>query len=106
MAARNRDFFTTIHTEGALLPPDLLQRIAEGGKGLDGLRPEDYHLSGERLNEAINRAWNRLQGAWANFQTARANLPKNDTGTSVTRDRWLMPLFAALDYGRLSTAQA
>jgi len=38
MATRTRDIFTTIHTEGAILPPDLLQRIAEGGDGLDGLR--------------------------------------------------------------------
>ena len=30
---RPRDVFTTIHTEGGLLPSDLLQRIASGDKG-------------------------------------------------------------------------
>jgi hypothetical protein len=102
MAARTRDIFTTIHTEGAVLPPDLLQRIADGDGNLDGLRPEDYHRSGEKLNEVINRAWNVLLGAWANFQGARANL-KDDLGTTITRERWLLPLFRELDYGRLST---
>ena len=29
MQTRNRNTFTTIHTEGALLPIDLLQRISE-----------------------------------------------------------------------------
>ena len=106
MAARSRDLFTTIHTEGALLPPDLLQRIVEGDGDLDGLTPTSYHLSGERLNEATNRAWNRLQGAWAAFKAARERLPAGDLGTSITRERWLLPLFSALDYGRLQTARA
>jgi hypothetical protein len=60
--------FLTIRTEGALLPADLLQPVAGGGRDLDGLTPESYHLSGEKLNEAINRSWNRLLGAWAAFR--------------------------------------
>ena len=49
--------FTTIRSEGAILPADLLQRLIEGDKELGGLRPEDYQLDrGEKLNEAINRA--------------------------------------------------
>lgn len=63
MQTRTRNPFTTIHTEGALLPSDLLQRVLENDKNLAGLSPEGYHLSGEKLNEAINRSWNRLQGA-------------------------------------------
>jgi hypothetical protein len=106
MATRTRDIFTTIHTEGAILPPDLLQRIAEGGDGLEGLRAEDYHRPGEKLNEVINRAWNVLLGAWANFQTAQAQLPADDIGTTLTRERWLLPLFRELDYGRLPTERA
>jgi hypothetical protein len=62
-----RTTFTTVKTEGGLLPADLLQRIADG-RDLPGLRAEDYHLlPGERLNEAINRAWNRCLGAWLSF---------------------------------------
>src|SRR5260221_10170103 len=107
MAIRNTNTsFTTIRTEGALLPPDLLQRIADGDNGLEGLTPADYHRSGEKLNEAINRAWNALQGAWASFKTAQEKLPSGDLGTSITRERWLLPLFRELDYGRLQTAPA
>ncbi len=32
--------------------------------------------------------------------------PENDLGTSLTRERWLLPLFRELDYGRLQTAPA
>ncbi len=106
MAPRTRDIFTTIHIEGAILPPDLLQQIAERNSDIEGLRAEDYHLSGEKLHEAINRSWNVLLGAWANFQAARERLPEGDTGTTITRERWLLPLFRELDYGRLPTARA
>jgi very-short-patch-repair endonuclease len=104
MAARN-NIFTTIRTEGALLPADLLQRISEGAN-LDGLTAERYHRPGEKLNEAINRSWNALQGAWASFRAAQERLSENDHGTRITRERWLLPLFRELDYGRLQTATA
>src|SRR6266545_1704415 len=102
----NRTPFLTIRAEGALLPVDLLQRIVENDHDLGGLTPESYHLSGEKLNEAINRSWNRLLGAWAAFSAAREKLPEGDPGTSVTREKWLLPLFDELDYGRLQITKA
>ncbi|HIQ22005.1 MAG TPA: hypothetical protein EYH34_12350, partial [Planctomycetes bacterium] len=104
---RTRDLFTTVRTEGGLLPADLLQRIAAGDSELEGLKPSDYHLAGgKRLNEAISRAWNRLLGAWTTFRAAAEKLPRDDLGTSPTRERWLLILFQELGYGRLSAARA
>jgi hypothetical protein len=97
---------TTIRTEGAILPPDILNRIAAGDKELGGLTEAAYHLTGEKFGEATNRAWNRLQSAWLNFQTARASLSAGDAGTTIARERWLLPLFQLLDYGRLQIAKA
>lgn len=102
--ARHNDF-TTIRTEGALLPPDLLRRLRDNDKDLPGLTPDAYHLIGHtRLSEAISEAWNKLQGAWATFQDARNTIPEGNPGTATTRDRWLLPLFQVLDYGRLQTS--
>ena len=96
-----RTAFISVKTEGGILPPDLLQRVAEG-RDLEGMQPEDYHLfSGERLNEAINRAWARCLGAWRAFDGQRAELPASDRGTTLTRERWLLVLFQELGYGRL-----
>lgn len=101
-----RTTFTTVKTEGGLLPADLLQRIADG-RDVAGLRPEDYHLfPGERLNEAINRAWNRCLGAWLTFDEQRRGLAVTDTGTTLTRERWLLVLFSELGYGRLQIQRA
>ncbi|MHB8867792.1 MAG: hypothetical protein ACYC8U_03100, partial [Thermoleophilia bacterium] len=76
---RHHDGFTTIRTEGAILPRDLLARVAALDKDLGGLTPDDYHLSGEKLGEATNRAWNRLQGAWAAFRGETAALSDGAT---------------------------
>src|SRR6266511_504895 len=107
MRVRSRNPFTTVRAEGALLPPELLQRIAEGDKELGGLAPTDYGLAPtERLNEAISRSWNRLVGLWASFSSALADFDEKEPGTGPTRDRWLLPLFDELGFGRLQTAKA
>jgi hypothetical protein len=107
MQLRRRHQFTTIRTEGSILPADLLQRINEREAGLAGLKPEDYHLPGNlKLNEAINQSWNRLLGAWTAFHSALAKLPDTDPVTTLTREKWLLPVFNELGYGRLLTARA
>lgn len=99
--------FLSIKTEGGLLPPDILERIARADKELGGLEPTHYHLpQREKLNEAINRAWNRVRIFWEKFQKARQNLSENQTGTSITRELWLLPLLQELGYGRLLPCKA
>jgi hypothetical protein len=99
--------FTTVRTEGGLLPSALLQRIVNGDRGLPGLEPTSYHLTAnERLTETVSRAWHRLLGAWASFRAAAAQLPQREPATTLTRERWLLVLFQELGYGRLLGARA
>ena len=71
MRTAARNIFTTIRTEGALLPADFLQHVAEGNREIEGLSPDSYHLvPGEKLNEAINRSWNRLLSEWTGLKDA------------------------------------
>lgn len=102
MRNRSLDFFSTVKTEGAMLPPEILVRIAEMDSEMGGLTPDAYHLDkGEKINEAINRSWNRLLGVWTTFRKAQELLPQEDLGTTLTRDKWLLKLFDELGYGRL-----
>jgi hypothetical protein len=99
---RSLDFFSTVKTEGAMLPPEILVRIAKMDGEMGGLTPDAYHLDkGEKINEAINRSWNRLLGLWGAFRKAQEMLPQEDSGTSLTREKWLLKLFDELGYGRL-----
>ncbi len=104
--ARSTQQFQTIHTEGAILPPDVLQRIA--ANEIDGLEPSTYHLpTGTKTKEAISQSWTRLQKYWKDFKLARENiLTSDETGTLATRDKWLLPLFQELGYGRLTTSKS
>jgi len=107
MRTKQKELFTTIRVEGAILPPDLLQRISEGDVELEGLSPADYHLlPGETINEAVNRAWNRLISAWQVFRKRIRELPERDLGTRITREYWLLHLFRELGYGRLPVSTA
>ena len=98
---------STIRTVGAILPAELLQRIINGDTTLEGLKPTDYHLSpGERLGEAATRAWNRMTGVWKTYKDIIERLPQEAIGTTETRERWLLPLFQELGYGRLQTQKS
>ncbi len=105
---KRTDAFTSIRTEGGLLPADLLVRVAAFDKDLSGITPTGYHLAdGERINDAINRSWNRLVGAWAGFSESLARIPADDrTATNITRSRWSLVLFQELGYGQLQSTKA
>ena len=92
---------TAVRTEGAILPASILQRIHREDPGLDGLKPEQYDLSGDRLREAASRAWTALQGPWMNFKAERAKLAPSEAGTTITRNRWLYPILRELHFGPL-----
>lgn len=98
---------TTVKVAGGLLPTQLLDRVASGDATLIGNRPADYHAdSATELNQQINRAWTALTGRWTAFRAALATLVEADRGTTLTRDRWLLPLFQELGYGRLQAERA
>ena len=48
MQIRQRNPFTTVRTEGAILPTDILDRIHKGDSELGGLDPHSYHLVAEQ----------------------------------------------------------
>jgi len=99
--------FATVTTAGGLLPADLLARLAQSPGDIPGVSPVDYHLGGDRrLRDAVNQSWTELQGAWATFSAEWAKLPAGERATTVTRERWLLPLFVELGFGRLARSSA
>ena len=98
--------FIAITSEGGLLPADFLHELPDPKTTIEGVTPVAYHLAeGERLNEQINRSWNRLKGCWENFKKAVAEKTLGDPTTTDTRERWLFPLFQELGFGRLTAAK-
>ena len=104
MSASDYSTLTTIISRGGFFP-SIFWIQSQGSPGVPGLDPSAYHLEGTKLNESISRSWNRLTASWKAFSSARASLPEKDHGTSLTREKWLLPLFEELDYGRLTVAR-
>ena len=99
--------FGNVTTEGGMLPVDLLSRVYSLDSELPGLSAVEYHLSsGDRLIDAIARSWSSLRARWDVFEADRRKFGADDRGTSGTRDRWLLPLFSELGYGRLLVNKA
>src|SRR5581483_271269 len=101
---RKQAIFTTVESEGGILPNDLLERIAVRDTSLAGTRLEDYHLvKADQFSEIISHSWNRLLQVWKLFDEGRETQTAGDT--TFTREQWLLPLFSELGYGRLLAAR-
>ncbi len=96
-----------VSTQGALLPRDLLDRVDSNDPKLPGMKAVDYGLApGERVRNAITRSWQRLTGLWVGFRQVETSLAPEDTATSLTRERWLLPLLDELGFAGLPLVQS
>ncbi|MBA4179610.1 MAG: hypothetical protein C0506_03385 [Anaerolinea sp.] len=107
MARRTLDYRPTVRSEGGLLPPDLLERVADPRErelaGLDSVR--DYGLPENlRITEAAARSWEHAKAYWGAFK-ARLESSRPGAELGVTRQQWLVPLLAELGYEDLTYRQ-
>jgi hypothetical protein len=89
----------SVRTVGALLPADMLRRIADG-KEVTGSAPADYHVVGVRsVKDSAERRWDPLKGAWRALRDALGDSGHDPTGLAI--QNWLLPLFEEHSFGRL-----
>jgi hypothetical protein len=90
--------FTTVVTEGNLIPADLLEQIA-GGEGVVGQQPADFGFDKtRRMTDEIAAAWADARAYWEAFQRRLRRLSETDPATSDTREHWIGPLLESLGY--------
>ncbi|HSV55498.1 MAG TPA: hypothetical protein VLH39_00130, partial [Magnetospirillaceae bacterium] len=91
-----------ISIEGGALSTSVLQALM--ARKLEKTDSASYHLEdGYTIGERVAEDWNRVRAAWSAFGKERERLGA-EPGAGVTRDRFLMPLFERLGYGRLAYA--
>lgn len=87
--------YPSIRIEGAILSPDIIDRLEE----LPGQKPADFGLdSGTKVKDEIARAWADAQDYWRIFQRKLDTLKPDATGTTETRNLWIVPLLGLLKY--------
>ncbi len=88
--------FPSVHLEGGLLGPDVLDRLI--ASELPGQRPVDFGLDARRnLTDEIATAFADARALWGVFQH-RLSRVVDDPGTTVTRDTWVIPFLGLLGY--------
>lgn len=104
MPAAAAQVFTSIRTVGGILPADFLRSLMSG-RDISASRPADYHVPGSRtsVKDAAERQWGYLKGLW---QGLRADIGDGTDPSGRTREDWLLPLFDAHGYGRLTPVGA
>jgi hypothetical protein len=87
--------YPSIRIEGAILSPDILDRIDD----LPGQKPADFGLdSSVKVKDEIARAWADAQDYWRIFQRKLETVRLDSPATSETRQQWVVPLLALLGY--------
>jgi hypothetical protein len=89
--------YPTLHLEGGLIAPDLIEEINQGS--LFGQKVSDYGFeTRSHLTDEIAAAWASARSAWENFQKRLQRKDPNVSETTLTRDFWVIPLLTLLGY--------
>ncbi len=89
--------FPSLKVEGGLISFDLIERIADGEA--PGQKPVDFGLAARaHFLDEVAGAWAAARRYWGAFRSRLEQLPPQDSGTSATRDGWVIPLLSMLGY--------
>lgn len=97
--------YPTITIEGTILSSEILDRL-EADDTL-GQKPSEYGLKpGARVKDEIARAWAESRLQWKIFQSKKERVRDDATGTSETRQFWIVPLLDTLGFHLAKTPRA
>ena len=84
-----------IRIEGAILSPDILDRIEE----LPGQKSKDFNLDTKsNVKDEIASTWADAQEYWRIFQRKLDAVKEGNNATTETRNLWMVPLLGLLGY--------
>ncbi len=87
--------YPSIRIEGAILSPDILDRLDD----IAGQRPSDFGFDGSvKVKDEIARAWADAQDYWRIFHRKLDTLRADSPATTETRNLWIVPLLGLLGY--------
>ena len=89
--------YSAITIQGNIFTSDLLEKIRS--EDIRHQNPADFGLDKTTsLRDEIGIAWAAAKAHWQAFRIRRERLKENDTGTSETRQGWMLPFMRELGY--------
>jgi len=90
--------FSSINIQGNIVSSEILDKIRSEEK-YKFQQPEAFGLARTAsLRDEIGLAWSVMRTHWQAFKKRLETLPKGDTGTSLTREKLILPLLNELGY--------
>ncbi|TDQ33377.1 Eco57I restriction-modification methylase domain-containing protein [Zeaxanthinibacter enoshimensis] len=90
--------YASINIQGNIISSEILDKIRSEEK-FKHQSPESFGLSrSASLRDEIGLAWSILRTHWQAYKKRLETLPKGDTGTSLTREKWILPLLTEIGY--------
>ncbi|MBE0613781.1 MAG: restriction endonuclease [Burkholderiales bacterium] len=87
--------YPSIRIEGAILSPDILERLDDA----PGQQSADFGFDrNAKVKDEIARAWADAQDYWRIFQRKLETLRPDSAATTETRQQWVVPLLGLLGY--------
>ncbi|MBN2222794.1 MAG: hypothetical protein JW708_11350, partial [Vallitaleaceae bacterium] len=92
--------FTTIKSEGGLIPFDILEKIFSAD--IIGQSPRDFGIEGRTVLDEISIAWKDARAYWNAFNRAFNRLKPDDSSVTITRELWIIPLLTSLGFPNIT----
>jgi hypothetical protein len=87
----------SIRLEGSILSADILDAIERGDRSHQAAK--DFGLDpSTKVKDEIADAWAAARAYWSAYQVKISRLREGATGTTETRNQWLVPLLGLLGY--------
>ena len=90
--------FPSIDIQGSILSADLLGKIRTEQADYQSGKNFNTEFNNPKLKEEISLAWQEAKGQWAIFQSKLKRVKDGDTGTTETRNFWILPILSSLGY--------
>ncbi len=90
--------FPSIDIQGSIISSDLLGKIRSEQASFQQGKDFNKDFTNTRLKDEISSAWQDAKGQWTIFQNKLNRLKEGETGTTETRNFWIVPLLTNLGY--------
>jgi hypothetical protein len=98
--------FPSIEIQGSIISSDLLGKIRSEQASFQLGKDFNKDFTNTKLKDDISSAWQDAKGQWTIFQNKIARLREGETGTTETRNFWIVPLLTNLGYNLNYSRQA
>lgn len=90
--------FPSIDIQGSIISAELLSKIRSEQANYQQGKDFSKDFSNPKLKDEISAAWQDAKGQWVIFQNKINRLKEGETGTTETRNFWMIPLLSNLGY--------